>query len=266
MNGGIASASMSASRPDEADVRQLRAGLAREEAADAGADLVGRERRPDLAHQRRAGAGEGRDPAVGRLDLVAADAGLLLKLAQHRAGKIDGAVGEDVVGIGRAGREIDLAGVCRVVGHAAEDEGAVARPQRREGEAVAARRVREAEVAEGDEARVVGLDIAERQAALGERLPAPDEDAAVEKRRVGAGQPVPMRNDEIAVGFRPGPGLVETMGFERRQRHHHHVRCGGHSRSVPSLTRTAAPPISTDASRPRSMTSWRAMSLGRPIS
>src|SRR4051794_9530934 len=76
--------------PNDADVVELRPLFPAQELADALADGVRRSADADLPHHRGACAGKGCDPAVGELEILASQAGLLLELADDRAGEIDG--------------------------------------------------------------------------------------------------------------------------------------------------------------------------------
>ena len=129
--------------------------------------------------------------------------------------------------------------------HLAEQEGAVGRLQRRHGEAVALGRIRIAEVAKGDEARIVGLKIGAAKDPVHDRPAMHQQNLAVEDRGLAAVTSLPMCLDRRSVLAREGPGprLEPAIDLVDRAR-----SAGPQTRSVPSLTSTAPPPIVAEAS------------------
>ncbi len=136
------------------DVRQFPVGL-RQAIEHDPARLVSRVDEARGLHEGVAIALADQRPAILDRHLVRPERRLLEQLAAQAAGEVDATVGRHVVEIGGAGREIDLAGVHGMVGHDAQDEGAVGAAQTRHGEAIAARGAGLAEADPGDEARII---------------------------------------------------------------------------------------------------------------
>ena len=146
--------------------------------------------------------------AIG--DFMRLDAGFLQEFARRARREID-AAGEDILRVGRAGGKIDRAGVGRVRGHFAEQEGAVAADERRHREAVADLAAGKAEIPPGEEGGVIGLEIGAAQdlGAVGARLEgvaAEQQHAAVVEARLGGLPRPPMRGDPLRFGLGEGPG------------------------------------------------------------
>jgi hypothetical protein len=167
------------------DIAKLRFALAGEKGEDARPQRGGGLRSLQQLDQRQPRSGEHGVPSRGHGDIVGRQAGLFGKLAQQAAVEIDG-VAAHVVGIGRAGREIELAGVGGMRRHQPEQERAVGTMQRAHRKADLDRPIGKIEGAPRQEAREIGFEKRAAQLIGGERMLVHHQHAAIPQRRLSA--------------------------------------------------------------------------------
>ena len=144
-----------------------------------------------------------------------AQPGFLLQLPLDAAGEVED-IARDVIGIGRAGGEIDAPGVRRMGRHLAEHKGTVGGAQRTHAEAVEDAAVRKAPVAPGQQAGEVGFEIAGGQPAIRKVRIAGKQHAAVPDFRPLAPSLREMRVDLGAPSLRERPRPGFHLQIERR--------------------------------------------------